>query len=177
MKETKKVILNDNKEKMVRNAIKQSVIVLFLGIMLSTVLVFTSVTFAWFRESVVLHENNMKSAYFDVDYAITSDGVTHSTDGKYLFDANKVYKVRITATGMANNVHCVFNADENAYYVEQISTSIGDNTVEFAVSFSNDTLGEFVALLGNSNKPVTFENGCNYLDCQKVSDLSLGVNE
>lgn len=133
-----------------------------------------SVTWAWFTVDVSSTSNSIKTAYCDVTVSVECGGTAVTpTDGKYLFEKDKTYEIKISAAGTAGTAYCIVKAGGNSYYTQQFA--VGSDPAEvcmaFTLAFSADTPDvEFVSCWGTSSKTErSFCNGGSYLDAVAVT--------
>ena len=154
-----------SQEKITEKMFTQSVAISIFGILLCMAAL-CSATWAWFNAGVSSDGNSIQSTYCDVLISVANDGAeVEPIGGRYFLDKDKVYEVKLTASGTAKSAYCILNVDGAAYYTEQISTKAENNSITFKLCFTSDTEVNFIQRWGTSSK-VTREirDGLYYVD-------------
>ena len=165
MKGIKNIIFDFNKENLTDSSFKQSITMSVVGIILCMIAL-CSTTFAWFNASVSSNTNSIQAANCIVTVSVANSGAAVEADnGQYTFEKDKIYEIKITASGSAQSVYCILNINGNAYYTEQISLDAGPNTMTFKLKFTSESRAEIVTGWGTASQEVRqFKDGLYYVD-------------
>lgn len=165
MKDLKTELFQANHDKMTEKAFSQSIAISVIGIIICMIAL-CSTTWAWFKADISSNSNNIQSAYCNVTISVANSGTTiDPVDNKYSFEKDKVYEIKIIASGTAESAYCILNINGTLCYTDRISTESENNTMSFKLRFTNDTKVAVITGWGTSSQSVYFfEDGLCYLD-------------
>lgn len=181
MKNLERNAISNDKEKLTEKTFTQS-IALSVFTILFCLIALCSVTWAWFNDSTSLTTSGIRSAECNVSIVVSNDDtLVESVDGKYSFEKDKAYKIKLTAIGTANWAYCTLNIDNVNYYTEQIpvkTTETPLNSITFTLQFSESINNiEIKSHWGISSQVKRdFADGLFYLDLV-VTDASTIISE
>lgn len=166
MKMVKNIIFSSDKKCLTDRAFKQSMTISVVGIILCMIAL-CSTTFAWFNASVSSNTNSIQASNCIVTVSVANSGAAvEAENGQYTFEKDKIYEIKITASGSAQSVYCILNINDNAYYTEQISLDAGPNTMTFKLKFTSESRAKIVTGWGTASQEARqFKDGLYYVDC------------
>ena len=175
MKGIKNIFFCAEKENLTDKAFRQSIAISIFGIVLCMIAL-CSATWAWFSAAVSSNTNSVQSANCAVTVSVANSGTAIDADnGKYTFEKDKIYDIKITASGSAKSAYCILVVEGMAYYTTQIPAS-AENGLTFTLRFSEDKEIEIITRWGTSSKPETeriFKNDGYYYNLEESEPITI----